>query len=85
MLLVCGFSFSMVVLMLIVTIGLLTGCDGYSTNVPQLYSYATICPYNQVIKIQSTLVISKSKGPSKILRDICTSTYQTCSIEEKTI
>ena len=34
-------------------------------------------------KIQSTLVISKSKGPSKILRDISTSTYQTCSIEEK--
>ena len=36
-------------------------------------------------QIQSTLVISKSKGPSKILRDIRTSTYQTCSIEEKTI
>ena len=35
--------------------------------------------------LQSTLVISKSKGPSKILRDIRTSTYQTCSIEEKTI
>ena len=26
-------------------------------------------------KIQSTLVISKSKGPSEILRDIRTSTY----------
>ena len=36
-------------------------------------------------KIQSTLVISKSKGPSKTLRDIRTSTYQICSIEEKTI
>ena len=35
--------------------------------------------------IQSTLVISKSKGPSKTLRDIRTSTYQICSIEEKTI
>ena len=33
--------------------------------------------------IQSTLVISKSKGPSKIVRDIRTSTYQICSIEEK--
>ena len=32
---------------------------------------------------QSTLVISKSKGPSKTLRDIRTSTYQICSIEEK--
>ena len=36
--------------------------------------------------IQSTLVTSKSKGPSKTpLQDICTSTYQICSIEEKTI
>ena len=35
--------------------------------------------------IQSTLVISKSKGPSKTVRDIRTSTYQICSIEEKTI
>ena len=35
--------------------------------------------------IQSTLVISKSKGPSKKLRDIRTSTYQMCSSEEKTI
>ena len=39
------------------------------------------------IQLQSTLVISKSKGPSKTLRDIRTSTYQICSasIEEKTI
>ena len=35
--------------------------------------------------VQSNLVISKSKGPSKTLRDIRTSTYQICSIEEKTI
>ena len=35
--------------------------------------------------IQSTLAISKSKGPSKTLRDIRTSTYQICSTEEKTI
>ena len=34
-------------------------------------------------EIQSTLVISKSKGPTKTLRDIRTSTYQICSIEEK--
>ena len=33
--------------------------------------------------IQSTLGISKSKGPSKTVRDIRTSTYQICSIEEK--
>ena len=37
------------------------------------------------IKVQSTLVISKSKRPSKTLRDIHTLTYQICSIEEKTI
>ena len=36
-------------------------------------------------QVQSTLVISKSKGPSKTVRDIRTSTYQICSIEEKTI
>ena len=35
--------------------------------------------------IQSTLVISKSKGLSKTLRDIRTSTYQICSIKKKTI
>ena len=38
------------------------------------------------VKIQSTLVISKSKGPSKTVRDIRTWTYQICkicSIEEK--
>ena len=33
-------------------------------------------------EIQSTLVISKSKGPSKTLRDIRISTYQICSIEK---
>ena len=36
-----------------------------------------------LIMVQSTLVISKSKGPSKTLRDIRTSTYQIYSIEEK--
>ena len=34
-------------------------------------------------EIQSTLVISKSKGPTKTLRDIRTSTYQIYS--KKTI
>ena len=36
------------------------------------------------LEIQSTLVISKSKGPAETLRDIRTSTYQTCRIEENT-
>ena len=35
-------------------------------------------------EIQSTLVISKSKGPSETLRDIRTSTYQICRIKENT-
>ena len=34
--------------------------------------------------IQSTRVISKSKRPSEILRDIRTSTYQMCRTEENT-
>ena len=34
-------------------------------------------------QIQSTLVISNSKGISEILRNIRTSTYQICRIEEK--
>ena len=35
------------------------------------------------LNIQSTLVTSKSKGLSEILRDIRTSTYQICRTEEK--
>ena len=34
-------------------------------------------------EIQSTLVISNSKGLSEILRDIRTSTYQICRVQEK--
>ena len=36
------------------------------------------------IKLQSTLVIMKLKGPSETLRDIRTSTYQICRFEENT-
>ena len=39
---------------------------------------------DNIFKLQSTLVISKSKGPSQTLRDIRTSTYQMCRIEENT-
>ena len=38
-----------------------------------------------VVFVQSTLVISNSKGLSEILRDIRSSTYQVCRIEEKII
>ena len=41
-------------------------------------------PQISELNVQSTLVISKSKGPSETLRDIRTSTYQMCSIEENT-
>ena len=37
-----------------------------------------------LFQVQSTLVISKSKGPSDTLRDIRTLTYQICRIEENT-
>ena len=40
---------------------------------------------SKAVQIQSTLVISNSKGLSEILRDIRTSTYQICRIEEKII
>ena len=48
------------------------------------------CSFHQVhlyLKelIQSTLIISNSKGLSEILWDIRTSTYQICRIEEKII
>ena len=36
-------------------------------------------------KIQSTLAISNSTGLSEIVRDIRTSTYQICRIEEKLV
>ena len=41
--------------------------------------------HTSVTELQSTLVISNSKGLSEILRDIRTSTYQICRIEEKLI
>ena len=44
-----------------------------------------LCCLQIQLHVQSTLVISKSKGPSKTLRDIRTSTYQICRVEEKTI
>ena len=36
------------------------------------------------LTVQSTLVISKSKGPSETLRDICTRTYQICRVDGNT-
>ena len=47
--------------------------------------YSQFIPFSRALDtaVQSTLIISKSKGPSKTLRDIRTSTYQICSIEEK--
>ena len=41
-------------------------------------------PYSGLKIVQSTLVISKSKEPSEILRDNRISTYQMCRSEENT-
>ena len=69
------------------------GWDTYTLSISNIYIFKIIMFQNNCIisaavipisiKVQSTLVISKSKGPSKTLRDIHTSTYQICSIEEK--
>ena len=48
-------------------------------------TYFAHCHRLLLTDIQSTLVISNSKGLSEILRDIRTSTYQNCRIEEKLI
>ena len=45
------------------------------------YLHLYLCSH--LVKMQSTLVISKSKGPSESLRDIRTSLYRICGIEEK--
>ena len=59
-------------------------CCGYSYESEAIQtSTQSICFIK--IKVQSTLVISNSKGLSEILRDICTSTHQICRIEEKII
>ena len=44
-------------------------------------SHQSILPLLDTL-LQSTVFISKSKGLSGILRDIRTSTYQICGIEE---
>ena len=48
------------------------------TRVNNLYALS-----RAVFFVQSTLIISKSKGLSEILRDIRISTYQICRIVEK--
>ena len=57
--------------------------DGLEKKVESKVSYSMSSRMEK--KIQSPLVISKSKGIYEILRDILTSTYQVCRIEEKTI
>ena len=43
----------------------------------------TITVMSPTLRVQSTLIISKSKGLSQIIQDIRTSTYQICRIGEK--
>ena len=52
---------------------------------PYCFSYQPHIKTFNKMKIQLTLVVSNSKGLSEILRDILTSTYQICRIEEKII
>ena len=47
--------------------------------------FLTVAHSSRQEGVQSTLVISNSKGLSEILRDIRTSSYQICRIEEKII
>ena len=61
----------------------ITSMDAWATQKKD--SYVTERWHVKQTHIQSTLVISKSKGLSEILRDIRTSTYQICRIEEKLI
>ena len=60
--------------------GLRDGSYNYNRVKSGAYSISWVCSL-----IQSTPVISKAKGSSEILRDIRTSTYQICRIEEKII
>ena len=50
-----------------------------------LYFFCSVRSVDEIIEkkytVQSTLVISMSKGPSETLRDIRTSTYQMCRTE----
>ena len=62
-----------------------TGKIGIRIGLNTTCMWASDFKPSRTLKLQSTLVISKSKGPSKTVRDIRTSTYQICSIEEKTI
>ena len=55
----------------------------YTTNLERQMNVNTYEEDIEKTKLQSTLVISNSKGLSKILRDIRTSTYQICRLEEK--
>ena len=47
------------------------------------FFFLCVCFFIWVLLLHSTLVISNYKGLSEILRDIRTSTYQICRIEEK--
>ena len=52
-------------------------------RVHEISVHPYVCKTVNFIYLQSTLVISNSKGLSEILRDIRTSTYQICRIEGK--
>ena len=60
---------------------MITLCDIFTAELRLCKRYqATSLEAISEDDIQSTLVISKSKGPCEILRDIRTSTYQMCRL-----
>ena len=58
--------------------------DGQASVGQAMLSDDSSCSVSKQFQIQSTPVISKSKGPADTVRDIRTSTYQMCRIEENT-
>ena len=55
-----------------------------NSNPEKSLSISTAQQSKEILDVQLTLVISKSKGPSETLRDIRTLTYQIYKIEENT-
>ena len=57
-----------------------------SKLLPEIHSMDKFVSFKSIVnsQIQSTLVISKLKGPSETVRDIRCSTYQIFRIEENT-
>ena len=65
-----------------IIIDLFLGVDGYLTGIFLDVVVFLSAELMNILLIQSTFIISNSKGLSEILRDIRISTYQICRSEE---